>query len=426
MSSPGETVDVGAAAALAARPGYTSLLAAVRARLEAGGDPETVTLRGLDDDTRAALADLLGRRRLPGETVRVRLADLDAALRASRVGAGLVEVLEATGGPLADRRAARAQAEQAWAAVWEVDHAALGRPEVAAWVEGLRSSGVLRRLTADPDDARRLLTHALEVVARLPSRGVARSVLAADATGDPHALDHGRPLATVVLRAAATLAAREVPSSARDRRQLWADVGVACDPLSASVLVLGLRLAGDDIVADAANHHAVAGCPLRLTLHQLDSTERDNEGLRTPHRRVLVCENPAVVAAATYRLDACEPAAPLVCIDGMPDVACDRLLSALASAGVEVAFHADFDWGGLRIGNLLVARYGAVPWRFSTADYRAALERAACAQPLGGEPVDAAWDIELTAAIRRADRGVAEEQLVDQLVGDLLPEELGG
>lgn len=409
-----------AAAELAARPGYATLLAAVRARLEAGGDPATVTLRDLDGDARRALADLLGRRDVPGETARVRLADLDAALHASRVGAGLVDVLEALGGPLDDRRAERARAERAWAAVWDVEDPAAERDDVAVWLAGLRSTGVLRRLAGDPQAARALLDQALEVVARLPARGSPLAVLAADTVGDPHGLDHGRPLATVVLRAAAQLADREVPASARGRRQLWAEVGVICDPLSSSVLVCGLRLDGLDIVAHACDDHAGCGVPLRLTLDQLERTASDSDGLRTPQARVLVCENPALVAAAAARLDRTGPAVPLVCVEGMPDVAADRLLSALAEAGTELAFHADFDWGGLRIGNVLATRYRAVPWRFGAADYHAALEHAAPARHLSPAAATASWDPRLAAAMRRARRAVAEEQLLDVLLPDLL------
>lgn len=399
------------------RPGYGELLGALRARLEAGGAPSTVTLSGLSPAARRALADLLGRRRPPGATTRVRLDEVDAALRASRVGAGLRAVLEAAGGPLADRRGQRAADEAAWAAVWDVDHPALDRPEVTAWLERLRGHGILRRLAADPDEAAGLLRDALAIVDRLPERAVPLSVLAAEAAGDAHALDHGRPLATLVLRAVAGMADRDVPSSARGRRQLWAEVGVVCDPLSVSVLVLGLRLAGTGIVARAAGDHAGAGVPLRLTLHQLATTD----SLRARHDRVLICENPAVVAAATARLGERGPQAahPLVCVEGMPDVAADRLLSALADAGATLAFHADFDWGGLRIGAVLHRRYRAVPWRFRAADYRAALAGGGPTRPLRGRPVAAAWDPALAPAMRRAGGAVAEEQLLDTLLADV-------
>ncbi|HWB71121.1 MAG TPA: TIGR02679 family protein [Egibacteraceae bacterium] len=407
------------AADLVARPGYGELLAAVRARLEAGGDPATVTLPRLGPDGRRALADLLGRREPPPPEQRVRGATLDAALRASRVGAGLVDVLEALGGRLADRRADRARSRAAWDAVWDLDHPALDRPEVAQWLAALRRVGTLRRLAPDTDAAAALLRQALAVVDRLPERAVPLSVLAAETVGDPHALDQRQPLATLVLRAAALMGDREAPTSARGRRQLWAEVGVVCDPLSVSVLVLGLRLHGTDIVADAANDHAGFAVPLRLTLHQLATTDT----LRSPQQRIMACENPAVVAAATARLGELEEEAvhPLVCVEGMPDVAADRLLSGLADGGATLAFHADFDWGGLRIGNVLHHRYRAVPWRFTAQDYRAAVAATRSGERLSARSGRAVWDPHLAPAMRQADRAVAEEQLLESLLSDLVP-----
>jgi uncharacterized protein (TIGR02679 family) len=293
---------------------------------------------------------------------------------------------------------------------------------VAAWLDALRRAGTLRRLVADPAAATDLLAQALAVVDRLPARGVALSVLAGEAVGDPHALDHGRPLATLLARAAARLAGQaptSAPTSARARRQLWADVGVVCDPLSVSVLVLGLRLAGTDIVATACDDHAGFGVPLRLTLHQLALTT----SLRSRQPRVLVCENPAVVAAAAARLsqDAEEPVCPLVCVEGIPDVAADRLLSGLADGGTTLGFHADFDWGGLRIGNLMRRRHDAVPWRFGTADYRRAVAEVAVGGALPRRSGTADWDPALGPALRTTGVAISEEQVLDDLLTDLLP-----
>ena len=52
-----------------------------------------------------------------------------------------------------------------------------------------------------------------------------------------------------------------------------------------------------------------------------------------------------------------------------------HLLRMLAEAGCELRYHGDFDWGGIRIGNVIFGRLRARPWRFDTADYRAAADR---------------------------------------------------
>jgi uncharacterized protein (TIGR02679 family) len=404
-----------AARDLAAGPGFGELFAALRDRLEAGGEPATVTLPPLSREARRALADLLGLDSLPSPRRRVRIADVDKALRSSRMGAGLGEVLVALGGPLVDRRADRAGTRAAWTRLWEELHAG-SDPEQQAWLEGLRTSGVAARLAGSVTAAHRLLADAQAVVERLPAGAVGLGVLAADVTGDPHALDRGQPLATVVLRWAARTTGRNgVPSAARDWRQLWADVGVVCDPVSASVLVLGLRMPGAGLLARTLDGHARAGEPLRVTLRQLVR----EPPLAAAAGTVFVCENPAVVAVAADRLGpSCRP---LVCVEGMPDTAADRLLARLRDGGVELVFHADFDWGGVRIGNVLATRHGARPWRFRASDYADAVDRHA-GTAITPRPAEAVWDPALATALRTHGRRIVEEQVIDDLLGDLVGE----
>ncbi len=132
-------------------------------------------------------------------------------------------------------------------------------------------------------------------------------------------------------------------------------------------------------------------------------------------RRVLVVENPTVVAAVA---DRCGPATPpLMGTDGQPSGAVQTLLGQLVDAGASLAFHTDFDAGGIRIGNLLVDRFGAVPWRMSRADYETRAE--AAGRPLSSSPPEASWDAGLSPAIVARDRAVHEEQLLGELTDEL-------
>jgi uncharacterized protein (TIGR02679 family) len=106
----------------------------------------------------------------------------------------------------------------------------------------------------------------------------------------------------------------------------------------------------------------------------------------------------------------------VVCTSGQPGAAVLHLLRQLASAGAVLRYHGDFDWGGLRIGNVVFARVPAAPWRFRAADYRAAAQRG---QNLTGIPVVAAWDSELGAAMHRTGIAVEEEHVIDDLLTDL-------
>lgn len=403
------------AAALVADDGHRRLLGRLRGRLERGGRLETVLLRGLDDTERRALADLLGRADRVGVDVRVSIAEVDAALRSSRVGAGLVEVLEALGGPLHDHRATRRAQERAWD---ELFAELAGAPQAPSWrrdwVVGLRR-GTLKRLAEDVADARTLATAALSVLAQLPCDGVQLADLAATATGDPHALDHGRGRALPVLVLGAVAAqqglAPDQPSDARDRRALWAAVGVQCDPLSVTTLVHGLRVEPDgSLLATTLRAHAEAGEPVRLTLRQLEGA-----GLVLAGGVLHVCENPSLVASAADVLGA--DCAPLLCVEGIPSTATYALLDALGP--VELRNHADFDAGGIRIANLLHRRDDVVPWRFCAEDYLAALDAAEQTIPITSPIEDASWDAELSEAMRARGRAVHEEQVLDVLLADL-------
>jgi uncharacterized protein (TIGR02679 family) len=326
--------------------------------------------------------------------VRLRLDELDEALRRSRAACGLVEVLEALGGPIADRKALRRSAAEAREAMWAraARHPAVtARPALGKWLEEIRRIGLVRRLAARSGiEEARLLEEALEVVSHLPAQGTPLSVLAAVATGDAHALDRGRPLAALVLRAVACETGRpEPPSSALERRLLWEEAGVVCDPVSPNVLVLGLRPSGEAWPARHLRDAAGAGEPVRLTLRQLARFPLAFDRAEP----VYVCENPAVAAD---RLGAACPA--LVCTEGVPSTAAFRLLEAVRSAGCALRFHGDFDWGGLRIMNEIYARFGGEPWRFDAAHYREALARGLGTGELGPRAVEALWDKDLGRA----------------------------
>ncbi|GAA3040812.1 hypothetical protein GCM10020000_19240 [Streptomyces olivoverticillatus] len=99
---------------------------------------------------------------------------------------------------------------------------------------------------------------------------------------------------------------------------------------------------------------------------------------------VRICENPAVLAAAA---DACgADCPPLVCLQGQPSAAALTLLRHLHNGGARLLYHGDFDWGGLRIANVLLSHVPWRPWRYTATDYRALAAAAAQLPPLTGTP----------------------------------------
>ncbi len=401
------------------RPELATLWAAVRQRLESNGvviSASPVRLGQLSAAERDAVAGLLGRARAHAGAVAVRLDVLDRVLRASAVSAGLVEVVEALSGPLRDRRSERDSQRAARESLWSnaLEHPALRRaPRVGEWLAAARRSGVVTRAALGEDPAR-VLGQALDALDRLPADGLHLARLAAETTGDSHALDRSRPLGSVVLHALCFVADQPTPTSASAWRRVWADAGVVCDDLSCDVLVLNLPLRGGGLTARVLRDHASVGEPVRLTLRQLVG-ESLAVAAESP---VFVCENPIVVAYAADTL--ASRSAPLICVDGVPNTAARRLLEQLAAGGASLHYHGDFDWGGVRIANIVIGALGATPWRFTAEQYRAArATMSTTGVPLGDRPVRATWDPDLTAAMLDGGTAIFEEQLLDHLAADL-------
>jgi uncharacterized protein (TIGR02679 family) len=387
----------------------------VRWRLERGRSLDgSVTLAGARPEQRAAVHRLLGRRPGPGSAVTVSLPAVDQMLRRSGVSpGGLADAVVALTGPVVDLPAATAAVEAAWErAVDPLAHAVAARPELASWLQRLLSTGQLRRVARSPDAAACVCRQLAVAISRWPAGGVPLGRFAAEvAGGDSHALDDDRPLGTLALSAACAMGGLPAGSGAAWRRDVWASVGVLRDELSSTVLTLGLPGDAATATGRALGAWRDAGQPVVLILRQI---VRDPPRIAIP--TVHVCENPVVVAAAADRLRG--RCAPLVCTAGQPGTAAIRLLTLLSDCGAALRFHGDFDWGGLRIGNVLAKWLPVGPWRYGAADYRR-LVTAGLGRELAGKPVVARWDLELTGAMARARVRVDEELVLDDLLADL-------
>jgi len=400
-------------ATLLADPHLRRLWARARARLEGSGGALTgaFVLRQPSDEERRAAELVIGERRR-GSDLRVRLEDLDRSLRTSKIGVGLIELLEIEA-PLRDRRGEAAQLETAvHDAIDEASTSSLATETwFSAWLEDAERDGTITRLVkADSADQISAAVHILE---KLPADGIPLPILAGSVTNDTKALDRGT-LATLVLRALALRAGRPRPTRAEDRRTLWEAFGVVADDLASQVLVLNVAAMPTCALGEWLATAARDGIPFRITLHQL-MTYR----LELRPTLVRICENPAVLRAAATRFGS--RAGPLVCSEGQPSVAFTRLVEALVRAGCELRTHGDFDWPGVRMVGAIAKRHGARPWRMSQGDYRDAVAAAEIEelQPLGGEPVPTPWDPGLSAAMRSSGRIVFEEMVVESLLGDV-------
>lgn len=387
----------------------------LRARYERGETGDAFTLSELTVTERRALEGLLGRPARSASSMRVRRSELDAVIARAGLAADLRAALEVLDGPLIDRKARRLELEREWSAVLD----GVDEPRLCSLVSAPTGAGILKRLASgDPARGRVLLEHAGRVLARIPAQGVPLSRLAAETLGDSHALDAGQPVAALVLRACrdghSDSGAGDAGGVDSDsRRDQWARLGVSVNELAVPVLCLNLRARDATPAAGLAAVAGELGEPVHLSLRAL---LRGAPAWEVADTTVHVCENASIVAIAADRLGA--DCAPLVCTDGMPAAAQQTLLQQLLDCGARLRYHGDFDWPGLAIGNFVLRRFRAAPWRFGADDYRAA--RADVELPLSEGPrVAADWDDRLEPAL--AERGIVvhEEAVVETLLLDL-------
>jgi len=394
---------------------YARLLAAARRSLErTGGDlTGSVSVRNPGDAERKAIIGITGQYRPEGVAqITVRLADLDRAVREA-TGRGLAELLERLGPPLRDlpaERDRRATARDALVRSGEESFLSQ-EPWYAGWLAEIARDGTLTKLANAGEAAR--LAQAVRVLEALAGRDtpVLVQTLAAEVTGNTHALDHGTTLSTLVLRALALRAGVPRPSSTEDRRELWDASNVIVDDLASRVLVLNLPASGDGL-GEWLSGAAALGVPFCATLQQLVAMP---VAVSVPVAHV--CENPAVLRRAAGELGAAS--LPLICAEGRPSTAFHRLASAVTRGGGELRYHGDFDWPGVSIADAVIARHGAVPWRFSAADYLAGVRADADFVALSGAARPTPWDTALAAAMTETGRVVYEESVADTLIADL-------
>lgn len=407
---------------LLGQPPLQRLIERLRRRFESGGNSQgTITLNDASTEERAAIERLLGRPPGKGGSLQIRLPQLENIIRHSGAAEDLHSAIAALSGPLRNRRAENTQIQEKWQHLFERIRCRADELNLMIWLDQLQSSGLLKRLAQQNlAKAEQFLEQALRVVAVLPQQGQSLSTLAANALGDAHALDQGKPVATLVKKAVPHLLHSEVQTlteydeeSTDNDREIWASVGVLVGgAITSTVLVFNLPAADDSATGRMLTALNEVGEPAYLTLRQL---VREPARWLCHGKTIYICENPAIVAEAAAALGAdCKP---LICTQGQPRAATATLLNQLRRSGARLLYHGDFDWAGIHIGNTMMRRFMAQPWRFDAVDYQAARQRRG--QPLRGKAVAACWDVGLMPAMQARNKQLEEEQVITDLLDDL-------
>lgn len=364
-----------------------------------------VSIRTADPDVRAAIAALLGRPIGAGVSVSVRLEEVDRVVRATDAAPDLLTAVTVLRGPIPVTADVAEADRERWERVVEpAVRFGAEHPDMAHVLELLIGSGRLRAGGRSADAAAQLVRDLVRVLEALPASGQSISAFSAIVLDSAHALDRG-PLRSLV----ETVLDETVGSGGDRMDDRWAMVGIAPDATASTVLVHALRFDRLSPAGRVADDLAQLGRPHLLTLGQLV------DGATAVADQVFVCENPSVITAAADRFGAgCRP---IVCVRGQPSAATQRLLVQLADVGATLRYHGDFDWGGVRIANRIMAMTGAEPWRFRSGDL---LAGPAAGAPLAGTRIEASWDVALAAAIETRGMRLEEEQVLETLLQDLV------
>ncbi|MFI1996328.1 TIGR02679 domain-containing protein [Actinoplanes sp. NPDC020271] len=343
----------------AVRSGPAKVLAAARILVENGRTGPRVTVRvDLDRNERAQVARLLGVG-WDSSGAPVTIGRLTAALAGA--GDDLTQLLIRTGGPLTDIPAKKAAAAAAAKAAVDGAYQQLVDAGVPAHAVALAQERRWLDKAGQPIPGRaaalsRLWQH-------LPSTGRPLPEVANHLFGDPHALDRDADLGRVAARLLAAAAEPNDPAAAaadaltgEPWRSVWAAYGVLCDEVSSNVLVLNLVLQGTAAAVTIAAAAAACGEPVWLTARML----RGSWAPADPATPVRVCENPAIVSAASDVHGA--DSRPLICIYGRPSVGAWMLLRGLAAAGVPLLVTADRDNAGRQFLTEMLSLPTAAEW----------------------------------------------------------------
>jgi uncharacterized protein (TIGR02679 family) len=383
----------------------SDLRARLRRRYELGpldGKLTSIQLAKLNQTEHIALASLVGRKGGVAASISIDVAEVDRALSDAGIASSLRVALELLDGPIVHRETELSKIRDSWASVL----ANCTQTDLIVYLSSPPNFGVLKRLSGNQPDCASVICRQTEsILGRLPAAGVPRSQIAAELLGDAHGLDSAYPVATLTL---AVLRSRSSTDTGDDR-DTWAAVGILVNELARPALYMNMPCSGLT---------PSLGEPQYASLRLL---ARRPPVWAVAGRPILVCENPNLVAILADRLGAACP--PVVCVDGHLGAAQRIILKQLKASGADLRYHGDYDWPGIAIANNVIAKYGAIPWHFSAADYTAAAQSAPeLAAALSGRPVIASWDADLTTAMTKAAIKIEEEAIAERII-DLLAKE---
>ncbi len=404
------------------QPEYGRIFKEMRKKWESlGRTAGRVTLAGGTEGEKKALERFLGRAMEQGQ-IAFSLSEFEKALGETRYGdVSLKELLEEYfGEPMVGNQERRQQKKtretEFWDGLeWETGAAEgerqLGeerqpeeevsgaekeaekdvRAEIIGWIHEMReqkSQGymvVMKEYQKSEESAKeriREIVRCLETCRSLSGRegadgyrwkGVRLAVLAAQATGNPHALDRqavtGNLLSYVLCRRDGSA----FPENARQWKELYEKNGIWVDELSSTVAAFGIHLMTAEGLHPAYEGYWLRREPCIISLANLAHV-RSAFG---ESEKIYIVENEMVFSELAGQLS--EYPVTLLCTSGQPRTAVYKLMELLCEGceGTSFWYAGDMDPEGLDIAQRISSSFpGRVHiWRMSVKDYEKALSQ---------------------------------------------------
>ncbi len=379
---------------------------------QAGGQ---IILPDCTVNERRDIASILSKPLYPTSTIKVKLVDVERALKHS-FDCTLSDMLRAYFPDQelvtrAEQRAIRATQQAQFhstllSLATELPEASRGRYWLQHGLHG--QEWLFSRYKNAPVEEQHLQLEQIRYVAnlldQLPQPDVSEriAVFAQRTSGDPHALDPGRPAGRLfllalndlissqqdnksgdlyhdegmreTLPALDTLVATMSPQDRIQELDLYTNAGLLVDTISSHVAVFNLAHAiypdgTPDPLPQVAGKRVLL-LPLRQLLEWRSAMPSQAD--------IYVVENPQVFEEIIVMLEPASLSPTLVCTSGWPSVAALKLLDLLllTSSSTRIHYSGDFDVKGLQIAAYLMARYPDRyhPWHFDPDSYAIALQ----------------------------------------------------
>ena len=450
------------------QPEYQRIFQEMRKKWESlGRTAGTVTLTGGSEKERRALERFLGRA-LETEKITFSLGEFEKALGETRYGAvSLKELLEEYfGEPMVGNQERRQQKQNREKEFWdgleremreeeerkptereiwpEEERPTEGKKpgedaagEVIGWLRQMREqknqgyTTVMKEYQKSEESARERIREIARWLRLCGPRGgqgqagdygwqgIRLAVLAARATGNPHALDRQNTAGTLLSHVLCRRDGSEPPENARQWKELYERNGIWVDELSSTVAAFGIHLMTEEGLHPAYEGYCLRREPCIISLANLAC------GVRAfgESEKIYVVENEMVFSELIQRLSGTP--VTLLCTSGQPRTAAYRLMELLCEGNERTSFWyaGDMDPEGLDIAQRIYAGFpGRVYiWRMGGEDYEKAISQETVSERRMEMMRNLTHPVlkETAKRIREQRRAGYQEMLVGEMVGDV-------